>query len=498
MLFSSWGFVLVFMPIFLLIWQACAAFTPRFLPFCLAGASLLFYSFWGWPFLLLLVAITALNWGLGAGLARFSRGLSEGAGKALLACAIFLNLLPLLWFKYSWFLIANLAPIFGLSVAFAPPGLPVGISFYTFIQIAWLCDIWRGETHPQGFSRHILFCGCFMYVMSGPIVRGPEMGRQFDSLCAISPAGLSRGLALFIIGLAKKVLLADALAIYANAVFDAAAKGWPITTPEAWLGSFCYSLQLYFDFSGYTDMALGLGLMIGLQLPQNFNSPYKSTGIVEFWRRWHITLGAWLRDFLYIPIGGNRKGKARQYFNLFITMLLGGAWHGAGWTYIFWGAMHGAMLCGNHYCRAAIRGRALERRLSSRPWRIFFIICTFFCLNFCWVVFRSPSLDCALAIWRPMFSPVFSPDYWPINALSLWDRLLGEWLCNGYFDFFGLGLLATGFLLVWAFPNSGEILAGESAFGFRPDKAWATGAACALFVCLFFMGRETAFLYFRF
>ena len=498
MLFSSWSFVLLFLPLFLLFWQISARLGARLLPLFLTGVSLLFYSFWGWPFLLLLLLVASLNWGLGVGLARLCRGASGRVRKAFLACAIFLNLLPLLWFKYSWFLIANLAPVFGLSVEFAPPGLPLGISFYTFIQIAWLCDIWRHEARPEGYLRHILFCGCFFYVMSGPITRQAEVGRQFDGLLAITPRGLARGLALFIIGLAKKILLADSLAIYADAVFGAASHGWPLTTPEAWLGSFCYSLQLYFDFSGYTDMALGLGLMVGLELPQNFNSPYKATGIVEFWRRWHITLGSWLRDYLYIPLGGNRKGKARQYLNLFATMLLGGAWHGAGWTYILWGAMHGAMLCGNHFFRAAVRGRPFEKRLLCRPVRVFFILFTFFCLNFCWVAFRAPSLDCALAIWGPMFNPVFSADYWPLNALSPWDRWVGEWLCNGYFDIFGLGLLAAGFLLVWGFPNSGEILAGQSALGFRPNRVWATGAACALFVCLFFMGRESAFLYFRF
>lgn len=496
MLFSSWSFILLFLPLFLLFWQVIAIWRPGLLPLYLLGMSLFFYSLWGLPFLLLLVCVISLNWGLGKWLAASSPAAKER--RRVLTLAIILNLLPLLWFKYSWFLVSSVATLFGASVEFSPPGLPLGISFYTFIQIAWLCAVARGEAQPQSYLRHLLFSGCFLYVMSGPITRAPDILPQFESLSVLASEGLARGVTLFVIGLAKKVLLADNLAIYANAVFGAADKGWPLTTPEAWLGSFCYSLQLYFDFSGYTDMALGIGLIIGLRLPQNFNSPYKTTGIVEFWRCWHITLGRWLRDYLYIPLGGNRKGRLRQYVNLFLTMLIGGAWHGAGWTYIAWGAMHGTMLAINHYFRASIKGRDIENFLKKVPVRIFFILFTFLCLNFCWVIFRAPSLDCALAVYYPMFNPVFAPDYWPLNALSGWDRLFGEWLCNGYFNGPGLALLAAGFLLVWAFPNSGQILEGKSRLAFRPGKVWAAGTACALFASLLFLGRKSVFLYFQF
>lgn len=247
---------------------------------------------------------------------RFSR-------KTLLALALALNLLPLIWFKYSWFLAQNLALLFDAQWEFIPPGLPLGISFYTFIQIAWLVDVYRRRIIPAGLSRHALFSACFPYVISGPIVRYEQVGPQFDALSALTAENLARGFSLFSLGLAKKVLLADGIALYADAVFNAAEKAFPLSGAEAWLGSFCYTFQLYFDFSGYTDMALGLGLMLGLRLPENFNSPYKSTGIVDFWRRWHITLSAWLRDFLYIPLGGNRAGRLMQYRNLFLTMLIG-------------------------------------------------------------------------------------------------------------------------------------------------------------------------------
>lgn len=499
MLFSSYAFILVFLPLFLLFWQGCAVFSPRALPLYLLGISLFFYGLWGIGFLVLLVLVIGLNWLLGllvAGWPSEGRGLSR---RGLFLIALCLNLAPLLWFKYSWFVIGNLGLLLGAGWEFTPPGLPLGISFYTFIQIAWLYNVYKGEIEPGGFFRHLLFSSCFLYVMSGPIVRPAQVLPQYDGLGGTSCVKLARGLTLFVIGLSKKVILADSIAVYANAVFGAAEKGWQINTPEAWLGSLCYTFQLYFDFSGYTDMALGLGLMIGLNLPQNFDSPYQSTGIVDFWRRWHITLGLWLRDFLYIPLGGNRKGRLRQYGNLFLTMLIGGAWHGAGWTYIIWGALHGLMLSVNHFFRATVRGTALEGWGNFWPLKLLSIVFTFLCLNFCWVIFRAPDLDTALVVYRTMFTPVLAPDYWPLDAAHGLTRFFNDWLPNGYFDLNGLILLALCFLIVWGMPNSGRIMAGSGRIpGWRPVRAWATGTAFALFVCLLLLGRKTTFLYFQF
>lgn len=377
---------------------------------------------------------------------------------------------------------------------FQPPGLPLGISFYTFIQIAWLVSVYRRQIAPQGLARHALFSSCFPYVISGPIVRYEQVGPQFDALADPDAEGLARGFSLFSIGLAKKILLADSIALYADAVFNAAEKAFPLSGAEAWLGSFCYTFQLYFDFSGYTDMALGLGLMLGLRLPENFNSPYKSTGIVDFWRRWHITLSAWLRDFLYIPLGGNRAGRLKQYRNLFLTMLIGGAWHGAGWTFMIWGALHGLMLSVNHFFRAQIKGSRLEAVLASAPLRLLSIAFTFLCINFCWVVFRALSLDGALRVYTAMFTGPFSLQPGPTGGL----------LPNHYFQGWQpFALLILCAVLVWAFPNSREILQGRRDgsrpwLAWRPSRLWASGLALLAFAALILVSRQSTFLYFQF
>lgn len=507
MLFNSYAFLFLFLPIFLAAWQTFGrthTAKARILPLLLLAFSIVFYALWGLPYLALLACMITINYFLGRALAWADSGTVQGASqrglglsrRALLVCALVFNLLPLLWFKYSWFLIQNTALLLHADWEFTPPGLPLGISFYTFIQIAWLVDIYRNRIQPITLARHALFSACFPYVISGPIVRYEQIGWQFDRFIAANASGLASGFTLFSIGLAKKVLLADSIGFYSDAVFNAAEKAWPLSGLEAWLGSFCYSFQLYFDFSGYTDMAIGLALMIGLRLPENFNSPYKSTGIVDFWRRWHITLSSWLRDFLYIPLGGNRKGKRRQYCNLFLTMLIGGAWHGAGWTYIIWGALHGAMLAVNHSFRSIIRGKRVESWFGALPWRIFFIIFTFFCLNFCWVVFRAVSLDGALAIYSAMFGG------WPdtqafANGIGCG---LAAWLPNHYFtnwQSFALLLICWG--ICWFFPNSQQILSGQSRlFAWQPTPGWAAAMALLAFMSLILLTRQSVFLYFQF
>ena len=354
--------------------------------------------------------------------------------------------------------------------------------------------MYRRQIAPRGLARHALFSSCFPYVISGPIVRYEQVGPQFDALADPGAEGLARGFSLFSIGLAKKILLADSIALYADAVFSAAEKAFPLSGAEAWLGSFCYTFQLYFDFSGYTDMALGLGLMLGLRLPENFNSPYKSTGIVDFWRRWHITLSAWLRDFLYIPLGGNRAGRLKQYRNLFLTMLIGGAWHGAGWTFMIWGALHGLMLSVNHFFRAQIKGSRLEAVLSSAPLRLLSIAFTFLCINFCWVVFRALSLDGALRVYTAMLTGPFSLQPGPTGGL----------LPNHYFQGWQpFALLILCAVLVWAFPNSREILQGRRDgsrpwLAWRPSRLWASGLALLAFAALILVSRQSTFLYFQF
>lgn len=481
MLFNSWLFLFLFMPALLAAWRFCSGARSR--AACLLCFSLLFYGLWSLPFLPLLLAVCALNC---AAAGRICPAAASGRRTGIFILLIGLNLAPLLWFKYSGFIVSNLALLLDASWRFSPPAQAPGISFYTFIQLAWLTGVYRGQIAPPGMFAHTLFSTCFPYVISGPIVRWQELGPQLGALGALSARNLATGLALFTLGLGKKVLLADNMGFYANAVFDAAEKNWPVSGAEAWLGSFCYTFQLYFDFSGYTDMALGAALMLGISLPENFNAPYRSTGIVDFWRRWHITLGTWLRDFLYIPLGGNRKGRARQYLNLFLTMLIGGVWHGAGWTFAVWGAMHGAMLAVNHYFRASIRGRPLEVFCARPAARAACAALTFFCVNFAWVVFRAESLDGALAMYRPMLGLDLSPDAaCPGNYFQGW---------------LPFGLLAACSAICFLCPTSRELLRGAPGRkpAFTPGRAWAAGLAALAFACLFCMGGQSTFLYFQF
>ena len=461
---------------------------------CLLVFSLFFYGSWDLTALAILLVMVCINYALAQILSQM--GPEDRHKKLLLTLGIIINVLPLIYFKYSGFLLENIAYCLDIKLDFASPILPAGISFYTFIQIAWLVSIARGTNQPQGLARHMVFSTAFPYILSGPIVRYEQLGPELDNLRAPKANMLALGLSLFSVGLAKKVLLADSLAPYANAVFNAAEKAWPITGAEAWLGSLTYSFQLYFDFSGYTDMAIGIGLMLGLRLPENFISPYKSTGIVDFWRRWHITLGLWLRDFLYIPLGGNRKGKWRQYRNLFLTMLIGGAWHGAGWTFIIWGALHGLMLTINHFFRACIKDTKAAIWIAKWPIRVISIAITFFCLNFCWVIFRTPTLDGALKMYGAMFGG-------SLQSTGEFGTLAG-YLPNHYFqDVFGLVLLGLSALIIFALPSSHEIFnqredAPKPWLHFRLSKTWAFTSAVLFFASLVMLSRKSAFLYFQF
>jgi len=547
MLFNSYAFLFAFLPLLLLCVRLVQGYGPTAPALVLLGFSVIFYGLWGLPFLLLLAVILGMNYAfaiaMGApepepalapeaapaaqpeqgeapanadtaataclcGARATGRCRFHLSRKGLLALALVLNLLPLLWFKYSAFLAHNLGALLHMQWHFTPPGLPLGISFYTFIQIAWLVSVYRGQVAPQGFARHALFSACFPYVISGPIVRYEQMGPQFDAMAPATAENMAQGFTLFTIGMVKKVLLADSIALYADAVFNAAEKAFPLSGCEAWLGSLCYTFQLYFDFSGYTDMAIGLGLMLGLRLPENFDSPYKSTGIVDFWRRWHITLSSWLRDFLYIPLGGNRKGRIKQYRNLFLTMLIGGAWHGAGWPFIIWGALHGLMLSINHFFRACIKGKPLELILTLAPLRLCSILFTFFCINLCWVVFRAPTIGGAGRMFKTMFAGPFTPEAAGITAstegLSALSALATRLLPNNYIQgWLPFALLLISFFTVWALPNSREMLHGRRDGtrpfpSWRPTAAWAAGLAVMAFLALILVSRKATFLYFQF
>ena len=520
MLFNSYECIFLFLPLLLAVWWTVGLVAPQRLPLLLLGASLVFYGLWGLPFLVLLLCMVVLNYGFGCLLTDMkddpasptvavparaedpSSGLSGTAqsvgGRRLsrtfvLGLAVVLNLLPLCYFKYSLFFVQNINALLGTSISMSHPGLPLGISFYTFLQIAWLVTVYRREIAPEGLTRYALFTSCFPYVISGPIVRWQQVAPQFGALTTPQMCNLGPAVTIFVIGLAKKVLLADTLAAYANSIFNAAEKGFPLSSAEAWVGSLAYTFQLYFDFSGYTDMAIGVALLLGIRLPDNFDSPYKSTGIVDFWRRWHITLSSWLRDFLYIPLGGSREGKIKQYRNLFLTMLLGGVWHGAGWPFVIWGAVHGAMLTANHFFRAWIKGRPGEALLSNSLVRWASIFFTFLCINAAWVVFRAETMSGALRIYEGMWLGLLG------GLCAPWEVLFPNNYVQGLTPLMLLGLCTV---LVWCFPNTREIVFGRKQgrpwLSWSPSMGWAVGLGCLTFCSLVMLSRKSVFLYFQF
>ena len=345
MLFNSFEFIFIFLPVSLVLFFYIGRKDEnvrRQLPIIwLIVASLIFYGRWKPLNLPLIVLSIGVNYYLGYWLSNELQ--KPWLKKTMFVIGIVFNLGLISYFKYSNFILSNINRVLGTNFDLPAVVIPLAISFFTFQQIAYLVDAYRGETKEYDLRKYMLFVCFFPQLIAGPIVHHKEILPQFEkaSIYKFSQRTLSIGLTVFIAGLFKKVIFADRIAEYSNLAFAAASQGINLTFSESWVGALGYSLQLYFDFSGYSDMAIGAAYMFGIRLPLNFNSPYKAISIVDFWRRWHITLSHFLRDYLYIPLGGSRQGELRRYSNLFVTMLLGGLWHGAGWTFVFWGALHG-------------------------------------------------------------------------------------------------------------------------------------------------------------
>lgn len=369
MLFNSFIFIFAFLPVALggyLLTRLL--FKETVWVIWLAACSLLFYAWWKPVYLILIVASILVNYTIGK-----KMGVSRGRPKKmLLILGVVMNLGVLAYFKYTNFIFENVGRIIGQDFDFNYIVLPLAISFFTFQQIAYLVDAYRGETMEVDFSRYTLFVTFFPQLIAGPIVHHREMLPQFFNKVEHRKLidNLAVGLSIFAVGLFKKVVIADSLSKWAQPTFAIADMGVSPTFFESWIGALAYTLQLYFDFSGYSEMALGLGRMFGIVLPINFFSPYKARSIIDFWRRWHITLSRFLRDYLYIPLGGSRCGPLRHHVNLFVTMLLGGLWHGAGWTFVIWGMLHAIYLTINHLWREWWEGGQLglsRAPLAGRP-----------------------------------------------------------------------------------------------------------------------------------
>lgn len=398
MLFNSWQFIFIFLPTIVL----GALLVQRYgrdnqiIPF-LVLASLVFYGWWNWKLLGLLVASVVLNYG-------FARLLSGERRRIILFIAIVANLAALGWFKYAHFLADNARSLTGIKIELGDIVLPLAISFFTFQQIAYLVDVYKGHSAEKHFWRYSLFVVFFPQLIAGPIVHHSEMLPQFrNSNLRLRVDNLSIGIAIFAVGLFKKVLIADPVGVYSDLVFSSAAYGTPITFVTAWFGVASFALEIYFDFSAYTDMAIGLARMFGVSLPINFNSPYKAVNIIDFWRRWHITLSRFLRDYLYIPLGGNRSGIPRQFVNIMIVMLIGGLWHGAAWTFVVWGGLHGGFLIVNHVWRI-LRARYFPAAFSlGLPGRVSAQALTLVSVLIAWAFFRADSWESALIIVHGLF-----------------------------------------------------------------------------------------------
>ncbi len=385
MLFNSRLFILVFLPLVLAGFFVLGRYGRRAALFWLLAASLFFYAWWKPACLLLLLVSIAVNFCLGGVLAKPARS------KVWLVLGLAFNLGLLGFFKYA----ALLTPVMGTNGVIAGIYLPLGISFFTFQQIMYLVDVSAGDIEPAAFLEYACFISFFPHLIAGPIVRPRHILPQFAALEPFS--GWQRRLAwggeIFLLGLAKKLVLADGLARFADPGFAAAARLQPISLIEAWVALLAYALQIYFDFSGYSDMAIGLARMFGINFPINFNSPYIATNISAFWRRWNITLSGFLREYLYIPLGGNRHGESRRIFNLLVTMLLGGLWHGAAWRFLIWGGVHGVFLI--------IHG--WSERLKLRLPTIVSWALTLFCVLMAWVPFRAAGFAAAAVFYRGLF-----------------------------------------------------------------------------------------------
>ncbi len=454
MLFNSFAFLFVFLPLAVGLHWLAERFRPRWRLFLLVGLSCIFYGYWDVRFIPLLLGSIGLNWLAAEAFFRFRR-------KSILWCAMAADLLSLGLFKYFDF-------FSGLLFGPASPGLglalPLGISFFTFHHVMYLADLNAGRAPRFSLVRYAIYIAFFPQVLAGPLVRWREMMHQLDERPYARPDAaerFARGLLLITVGLAKKVLLGDRLAALVNPTFQKVAQGQAASVHEAWQAVLGFTFQIYFDFSGYTDIALGLALLFGIALPQNFDVPYRAASLQDFWRRWHMTLSRVLRDYLYVPLGGSRSGLAVQFGALFATMTLGGLWHGANLTFVAWGAAHGAGLGAGVLWRKA--GRFVPKPLG--------MLLTFFFVAALWVLFRSPSFGAAGSLYKSLI---------------------------------GLAPAGSGFKWASLLPAAVVATVGPTAWDFvhrLPPWRWAAVAFAVLLVLVLFKigdNENYEFIYFRF
>jgi alginate O-acetyltransferase complex protein AlgI len=464
MLFNSFVFLCLFLPITYVVFWLLRSASSRYV--WLAVTGYVFYGYWDWRFCFLMAFSTMVSYLAGRGFLRYQ---SPGARRALLVVPITVDLLLLGFFKYAGFAQRTASDVvrwFGYDVSLPSADiiLPVGISFYTFHTITYIVDAYRGVIRPtRNLFEFAAYVSLFSQLVAGPIVRFRQIEEDLEGLgSADRTRWLAMGISFFVYGLVEKVVMADTLAAFVD---PALARYDSLSTAGMWLAMLGYAFQLYFDFCGYSDMAIGLGFMFGLRIPINFNSPYKALDPSDFWRRWHISLSTCLRDYLYVPMGGNRRGEALMYRNLMLTMLIGGLWHGANWTFVVWGAYHGLLLVA--YRLAGPAWDALPAAIRQAGMFLLVLVG--------WVFFRATDMTMAVRVLSAMFTPTG-----------------GEVVA-------GAGVFATAILIAgwWAMrgPNAQEV---HSGFAWRPSYGLYEAAALGACVAIMAAGRNSPFLYFQF
>ena len=520
MLFNSYPFIFFFLPLCLLGYFVLLQWNPIYAKASLLLSSLFFYGYWNINYLPLLLASILINFFIASkmavGTAPSGGGEQEkeelgedGAGrwsrKAWLTLGISFNLLLLGFFKYTDFFLENfnLFSYFLLgasSLSHSPIPLPhlilpLAISFFTFQQIAYLCDAYRGCL-ADSLLDYALFVSFFPQLIAGPIVNHKEMMPQFHTLRPFKIDRFTRGLFLFSVGLFKKVVLADGFALYADNGFSASLQGTPLNFFESWLTALSYTFQLYFDFSGYCDMAMGLALFFGIRLPINFNSPYQALNIQEFWKRWHITLGQFLSQYLYRPLGGSQRGRIKTLRNIGIVFLLSGLWHGAGWGFVIWGALHAMAMILHRVYGYCLEGLGFHAP-QNLPYKVLCWILTFGFVTLSWVFFRAETLPSALNLLKGMAGGygIVLPDLSDLQAIEKWLKVdfptyktISDLLTL-------MAMIGFSALLIFWHPNSTGILRTKH---FHTSQILLYSFLFALSLLQMLGGNQTSFLYFNF
>ncbi|NQX89535.1 MAG: MBOAT family protein [Halioglobus sp.] len=501
MLFNSFLFLFAFLPLTLAAFYATRKWTSaRVAVGLLVFASLVFYGYWKPIYLFLLLGSISVNYAFGRVLA------VQSPSRKFLVAGVSLNLLLLGYFKYSGFLAGETNVLLGLSLPVPVVALPLAISFFTFQQIAYLVDCYRHAAQEKSFLNYCLFVSFFPQLIAGPIVHHKQIMPQISRMVSDShlKPRFAAGLTLLSFGLFKKVIIADNFALYSTRFYDDAVSD-VLHTGDAWVGALSYHFQIYFDFSGYSDMAIGLAMLFGIILPVNFNSPYQALSIVDFWRRWHMTLSRFLRDYLYITLGGNRRGTVRRYINLLVTMLLGGLWHGAAWTFVVWGGLHGLYLVINHAWSALLERLGCAAVMRNPLYKLVCLLLTTVAVMVAWVYFRAPDFSVANDTILAMTGggeAGFSDGY--RSFLSRAGFADSASLVTGYplspVWFMPL-VFSVALLFTFTVPNSMEVLgliAHNGVIRWRPSLIWAL--LCAAMLCCSIIGMfgSTEFIYFQF